>query len=125
MRGENMYRYYTEENMMHLKYICVMKYAGFTLGEIRSFLQSKHESAPMDFKKEVIALLRAKEKQTVDKIAHYTKILSLISTSVDTISGKEPGDEETANNLVEGIFYGIMADREQVDTPQRKGNGRD
>jgi DNA-binding transcriptional MerR regulator len=116
MRGENGYRLYTEEDITQLKYVYVMKYAGFSLDEIKTLFQSKGRIGAKDFKDTVLALLHAKETQTMSRIAHLTKIRALILTSIDTISGKEPDDKETADKLVREIFSDITTGYSHIET---------
>lgn len=62
-RGSNHYRYYTEENVLELQYIEVMKYAHFTLGEIRMFFVYRKSCGIDGDGKEITQLFQDKKTE--------------------------------------------------------------
>lgn len=104
-RGDNNYRYYSKENIIDLKYIGVMKYAGFTLEEMKEILNNKNNVEPSpECRNSTLNLLENKHRETLIKIEKFTKILELIEVSTKALKGKEFQDFKTMDDLVLDIY---------------------
>ncbi|CUL12153.1 Mercuric resistance operon regulatory protein [Listeria monocytogenes] len=110
-RLENGYRVYNTEHLLELKFILVMKYARFSLSEIKlmmEWLRSEPSVACNTASKELLALKAAEIKQT---IAHYTKIAALLEElpQIDEVQDYSTVQKDV-NTFVEHIFTDIRKD---------------
>lgn len=104
-RKENKYRLYSEKDLLDLKYIGVMKFAGFSLLEIKKILHNKNNISPsIECKNDTLSLLNYKHTQTLNKIKQLQRIADLINISIDTVNGKEIHDFDTVNHLILDIY---------------------
>lgn len=103
-RGENRYRYYREEDLLDLQYIEVMKYAGFSLKEIKKILENKG-GCTEENRTDTLLLLENKQKQIKRKIEVYQCILSLMSEAGEVLKNKELYTESTEmNTFIKSIY---------------------
>ncbi|WP_368292823.1 MerR family transcriptional regulator [Dehalobacter sp. TBBPA1] len=65
-RSENRYRYYTEQDILDLRYAEVMKFSGFTLVEIRKVFQFKRAHNVNNFP-EILRILDDKKMELIRK----------------------------------------------------------
>ncbi|MGY3778512.1 MerR family transcriptional regulator [Isobaculum melis] len=79
-RGENHYRYFTEADVLKIKYIKVMKYIGFTIEEIKRLLQLDETPLEAACIAEMDGLLGHKEKAIHEKIKQLTLVLDLMTS---------------------------------------------
>lgn len=109
LRGDNDYRYYTDQDLHDLMYIQVMKLADFSLAEISRVLQNKsdHSMAPESLQ-DTLSLLRGKEAETQQKIQDLTNIVQLIQTSIHALEGNHCKPE--MDQLVEDIYQHLKKD---------------
>lgn len=104
-RGENAYRYYTAEDILDLKYLQVMKFAGFSLAEIRAMLINKNNrEISRVCKKDTLDLLAKKKKEALNKIEALSTIVDLIDVLVNIIEEKEGGQPESVDDLVNRTY---------------------
>ena len=107
-RGENRYRYYTEADMMDLIYIQVMKFAGFSLGDMKKVLKNKNsKDHTSDCAAETMQLLKQKKSQTLVQIEVLQKLAELISISIELLKGKTLNNPDEINNLVLNIHQNM------------------
>lgn len=78
-RAANSYRFYTEAELVKAYYILVMKYAAFSIDEIKQMLETMVVPSPSDCEFKSAQLLLAKEKEIEHKIARYQEVLSLLA----------------------------------------------
>ncbi|MDQ0362105.1 MerR family transcriptional regulator [Breznakia pachnodae] len=104
-RRDNKYRSYSQEEIMDLKYISVLKYGGFALSEIQQILNNKQDdkNAATSIKC-TIELLNKKEVETQKAIKVYQYILRLIELSVHTLEHEKKENPEVVNTLVSSIY---------------------
>lgn len=110
-RLENGYRIYNENHLMELKFILVMKYARFSLSEIKlmmEWLRSEPSKACNMTAKELLVIKSIEIKKT---IAHYTKIATLLEElpQIDEVQDYTAVQEDV-NTFVEYIFRDIRKD---------------
>lgn len=106
-RGENKYRYYTEEDVLTLKYIEVLKYANFTLEEIQQFFEYK-SMHDMEGGSGIKVLLEDKRLEYKQKIKVYQTMDALMDKTLkfkEKLTSKD--DISKIDNLVEDLFQEI------------------
>ena len=112
-REHNRYRYYSEADLFALKYIEVMKYANFTLAEIKLFSEYKqHEQAAEG--ENVIKLLENKKQQYQQQIENFRALITLVDKILGT---PNQCTDETArqevNALILDLFNRIKGDNDE------------
>jgi len=75
-RADNGYRYYSEIDLFNLQYIEVMKYANFSLAEIKLF--SDYKQNGINNEQSVINLLESKKRQYQKKIENFQTLVTLL-----------------------------------------------
>ena len=103
-RGKNKYRYYTQYDILNLMYLQVMKYAGFSLDEIKRVMLNKSNYAiTKECNEDTILLLEYKRQQTLLKISAMEKTAQLLETTIDMLKTKNQ-NQEVVNKLVTCIY---------------------
>lgn len=87
-RKENGYRYYDERDLILLKYTTVMKYAQFSLAEIKLILNSFGKEPTDDCNKINREILSCKHIELSAKIKNFKTIVNLIETALSMIHTK-------------------------------------
>ncbi|MBP1047923.1 MerR family transcriptional regulator [Enterococcus sp. BWM-S5] len=77
-RAENNYRVYSEEELLKLKYISVMKYAQFSIKEIKGFMGLFDQELSEECNQEGMTLLNKKIRDLELVMHHYQSILTLL-----------------------------------------------
>lgn len=104
-RLDNKYRRYTEKDFIDLKCIYVMKFAGFTLLEIKKILNNKNNVEPsIECKNDTLNVLSNKYDETLLKLEQFKRIANLIEISTKIIEGKQMYDFEQINNLILDVY---------------------
>lgn len=109
-RGENQYRYYTEALVIRLVYIEIMKFAGFSLNEIKAVLVEGDMSEACRTRS--IQLLQNKKRETEEKIkqlGQVTELLDVAIAQVKTESLENPKKSSKMNTLAKSIFHNIKS----------------
>jgi DNA-binding transcriptional MerR regulator len=107
-RGENRYRYYTEQDILDLQYMETMKYADFTLAEIGQFFRYLRSLASEEDCANIEQLFEDKKLEYKRKIKAYKAMLTLVDDMLDVKSQIEsPADLIKANELVLSVFQEI------------------
>jgi DNA-binding transcriptional MerR regulator len=107
-RGNNRYRSYTEQDILDLQYIETMKYADFTLAEIRQFFNYKRSLCSEDDCSNIQRLFEDKKFEYKQKIKAYQAMVTLVDKILDIKSQIEsPDDIVKANELVIRVFKDI------------------
>ena len=113
-RGDNLYRYYTEQDILDLEYIETMKYADFTLAEIRQFFNYKRSLCSEGDCSNIQRLFEDKKFEYKQKIKAYKAMLALVDKILDIKSQIEsPDDMIKANELVISVFQDIKGGRHE------------
>lgn len=107
-RGENRYRYYTEKDILDLQYIETMKYADFTLAEIRQFFNYKRSLVSEEDCLNIERLFEDKKLEYKQKIKAYKAMVTLVDRMLHVKGQIEsPDDMVKANELVVSMFQEI------------------
>ena len=110
-REHNGYRYYSEADLFNLQYIEVMKYADFTLAEIKLFSEYKQNGQP-DKEQNVIKLLESKKRQYQQKMENFQSLITLVDKMLSTPNQCTDEDARNeVNTLVLGIFDKIKGEQ--------------
>jgi DNA-binding transcriptional MerR regulator len=108
-RGENRYRSYTEQDIVDLQYIETMKYADFTLAEIRQFFDYRRSLASEDDCVHIEQLFENKKREYAQKIKAYEAMASLVDRVLQVKCQIEsPDDMAKMNELVARVFQEIQ-----------------
>ena len=108
-RYENGYRYYDDNDIAALKHIVVMKYAHFTLAEIKSMeeLQTRGQGAQCN---EIAKrILNAKVAELNQAIFNYKKIIVLFEKLLPMVESADAyySNVNQINELINQIFNDI------------------
>ena len=108
-RSENGYRYYDENDILALKYIIVMKYANFTLPEIRSMEERQTHAQGTQCKEIAKQILSTKANELRQAISSFKKTVMLFEEIQHMIENADTADSniEKVNELIENIFNDI------------------
>jgi DNA-binding transcriptional MerR regulator len=109
-RGENGYRYYDENDIAALKHIIVMKYAHFSLAEIKS-MEELQTCEPNSQCNEIAKrILNAKVTELTQAIHNYQKIITLMEALLSMAESIDAyhNNENRINEFIEQIFNDIQ-----------------
>ena len=109
-RQENDYRVYDKIDILHLKYLSLLKYAGFTLPEIKALinaLNAEYSEECHERCTNIISTGILKLQKTVDS---YNKILNLLSQAIPLIENFDDGEEKKLemDNFIEKLYKDII-----------------
>lgn len=108
-RGENQYRYFTEQDILKIKYIKVMKYIGFSIEEIKRLLQLDETPLEAECIKEMDGLLGNKENAIQAKIMHLNLVLDLMrSMKPQLMATQYEQQRPKINNKIAKIYTEIQ-----------------
>ncbi|PZM63942.1 MerR family transcriptional regulator [Paenibacillus dendritiformis] len=85
-REHNSYRSYSKEDLIDLMNIQIMKYADFSLEEIKEKFQfHRMQSVDRAYYQEVAEFLDSKKAETRKKIAHLEKVSQLLDVAIESL----------------------------------------
>ena len=108
-RHENGYRTYGENDIAVLKNIVVLKYAGFTIAELKNMAKPFGCELGKDCAEEVSGILRKKITELKQAISNYHKIVKLLEESLPIINagGSLDNNEKLLDDFIDQIFRDI------------------
>lgn len=106
-RGDNDYRYYDETDITVLKYLKVMKFAGFSINEMKSIVEINSHEASEDCNQRARTVLGGKVTDIEKKISHLQQINTWMKMLLD-MSGSMEQFEKNQSEINELIIK--MAD---------------
>ena len=108
-RRDNGYRYYDENDIIALKYIVVMKYAHFTLSEIKSMEDLQNREPGGRCNEIAKQILSAKFAELNQVILNYQKIALLFMELLPMVESSDAyyGNKEKINTFIGQIFDDI------------------
>ena len=77
-RLQNGYRYYDDEDVLVLKYVCAMKYAHFSLSEIKNMTEMFKQSPSSQCNAVCKGMLNAKITELKQTVFNYQQIIGLM-----------------------------------------------
>lgn len=109
MRGENGYRYFDEDDIMILKYVVVLKYAQFSLSEIRDIMREPDQETLDECVQNYQNLLSSKIVELNQMIRNYQIIVGLLDQGLTLANGSRSHskDKEALNEFVSQIYDDI------------------
>ena len=107
-RNENSYRCYSEQDLLDLKYLEAMKYADFTLSEIRKFFAIQRALPSSEDCEIIERLFEDKKGGYRQKIKTYRAMIKLVDKILEEKNQtSQPDEMEKANELLISIFQEI------------------
>ncbi len=106
LRKVNNYRYYTIEKFLNLKYIQVMKYAGFSLSEIKTIMYNKNNKNEKGLC-QTIEIISNKERELLKKIKTFKKIVEMLHFSKVSLENKYSDSSIDMDSIILGIYSEI------------------
>lgn len=108
-RHENGYRYYDENDITILKNIVVMKYAHFSLAEMKSMEEMFRREPSAECNEISRRVLRAKTAELNHTIDNYRKIVSLMEELLSMVDSNEAylRNRENIDAFISQIFDDI------------------
>jgi len=112
-RHQNGYRCYDEKDIAALQNVVVMKYAHFTIAEMKSMEELFARDPSADCSEVVKGILQAKIAGLTRAIDNYRKIVDLMEQLLSMVDGVEPyrGSEEQIDAFIGRIFDDIRSNR--------------
>ena len=113
-RRENGYRYYDEADITILKYVVVMKYARFSLSEIKSMTElfgQAPDAGCTECNEICNAILNSKITEIKQAINNYQKIVGLMEELLPMVRDTEAyySNERDIEEFIGQIFDGIQS----------------
>lgn len=108
-RGENGYRYYTERDHVLLQYIAVMKYARFSLGEIKQVIRSFEMEPSEECNRLNYVLLESKCEELAGVVRKYKEIIKLFDKLLPLMDSIEAycSHEKDVDAFVHDVYKSI------------------
>ena len=108
-REDNRYRRYSKDDLIDLMNIQIMRYADFSLDEIRGrFSFHKMNNIDPAYCEEVATFLDAKNAETRKKIAHLEKVSRLLDVAVETLRDFNNESDQRLTEIVREIYMDIQ-----------------
>ncbi|MFS1515433.1 MerR family transcriptional regulator [Bacillus sp. SCS-151] len=107
-RKDNRYRMYSRDDLIDLMNIHIMRYADFTLEEIKGKLGfRKMENIDSTYCEEVAAFLDAKNAETRKKIIHLEKVSRLLNIAAETLRDFNNESDQRLAGFVRELYEDI------------------
>lgn len=114
-RKDNRYRRYSRDDLIDLMNIQIMKYADFSLDEIKGkFGFHRMENIDPTYCEEVAAFLDAKNAETRKKINHLNKVSSLLNLAAETLRDLNNESDERLAEFVREIYKDIQENEPEI-----------
>jgi DNA-binding transcriptional MerR regulator len=113
IRGDNGYRFYSDEQVKELMFIQVLKFGQFSLEEISLIVTNKHLKPKEEEQfNEITDLLINKQARLRHQVSQFQKIIHLLDASIEAWQYKQRTlDIQKMEDLVEQIYNNeIMKD---------------
>lgn len=106
-RGENKYRYYSDMDILLLKYVEVMKFSGLSLSKISMIMLDIMEHTE-DNRMNTLKILVNKKDDLERKIRLYQELVNLMVHSINELGSMScPADMEQVDNMVNMIYVSM------------------
>lgn len=107
-RKDNRYRRYSRDDLIDLMNIQIMRYADFTLDEIKGKLGfRKMENIDSTYCEEVAVFLDAKNAATRKKITHLEKVSQLLNLAAETLRDFNDESDQRLSEFVRELYKDI------------------
>ncbi len=109
-RGENRYRFYTDMDVLLLKYVEVMKFAGLSLSQIGTVLYDVVEQTEEN-KFSTLGILKKKREELNRKILLYQEIEYLLDQVIQDLGPMScPEDMIKVDDMINRIYTKLRSD---------------
>lgn len=108
-RQDNGYRTYNETDYIYLQYVTVMKYANFSLGEIRLIIRSMSMKHSPECNRVNRDLVLGKREELQSAIRNYRKIIKFIDMVLPMIESDviHAEKEEELDRFVNSVYLDV------------------
>ena len=107
-RKDNRYRRYSRDDLIDLMNIQIMRYADFSLDEIKGKVGfSKMENIDSAYCEEVAVFLDAKYEATRKKITHLEKVSQLLNIAAETLRDFNDESDQRLSEFVRELYKDI------------------
>ncbi len=108
-RMENGYRHYDEMDYIRLQYVTVMKYAHFSLSEIKTVIHSLGMEASDECNKRNLTIFNNKRVELLEMAKNYKSIVTLIDNLLPMMNGCKTynENEDRIKAFVQDIYKNI------------------
>jgi len=114
-RGDNQYRKYSKNDLIDVMNIQIMKYADFSLDEIKGkFSFHRLESVDLAYYEEVAEFIDAKNKETRRKINHLEKVSQLLTMTSETLRDFNHENDQRLAEFARELYKDIQGDELQI-----------
>lgn len=115
LREGNQYRKYSRNDLIDVMNIQIMKYADFSLDEIKGKLNfHKSESVDSAYYEEVAEFLDAKNKETCRKINHLEKVSQLLTMTSETLRDFNHENDQRLAAFARELYKEIQGNKLQI-----------
>jgi len=128
-RHENGYRQYDDNDITSLKNVVVMKYAHFSLAEMRSMEELLSSEPSANCNEICIRIIKSKATELKRAICNYQKIVMLMEELLSMVNGIDSyrENQEEVDGFISQIFDDIRSDTlfstDALSLPNRKEVG--
>lgn len=114
-RGGNQYRKYSRNDLIDMMNIQIMKYAGFSLDEMKGkFNFHRLESVDSAYCEEVAEFFDAKNKETRRKINQLEKISQLLTMTSETLRDFNHENDQRLAEFARELYKDIQKNEPQI-----------
>lgn len=115
LREGNQYRKYSRNDLIDVMNIQIMKYADFSLDEIKGKINfHKLESVDSAYYEEVAEFLDAKNKETCRKIKHLEKVSQLLTMTSETLRDFNHENDQRLAAFARELYKEIQGNESQI-----------
>jgi DNA-binding transcriptional MerR regulator len=114
-RGENNYRYYTNQDLLDLQYVQVLCFTGFTLSEVSQLIKLMKSCDANDFPL-ILALMKKKREGLAKRLVVFQSMIEYIDETEALYSEKAGADVSKINALAMKMFLEMKELREEQKT---------
>jgi len=109
-RQENGYRYYSDSDIAMLKYIAVMKYANFSVAEMKSMAELFSQEPSEECNNAGKRVLTTKTAQLKQTIYNYQKIVNLLEDFIAMMSSADEyiQNKDDIDDFINQLFADIQ-----------------
>lgn len=113
-RMENGYRHYNESDYIRLQYVTVMKYAQFSLSEIKTVIHSLRMEVNDECNRRNLDIFKSKRVELLEIVKNYKNIVKLIDNLLPMMNGFNAyhENEDQIEAFVRDIYKSITKDTE-------------
>lgn len=107
LREENRYRYYSDNDVVDLMYVQVMRFAGFSLSEIKEILVIRKNPLCRAGAEDSINFLENKKEENLKKIQYLKDVVGLLEVSIAVLRNNHFQNE--IDGLMKDIYHNIQS----------------